>query len=390
MSNSKSLMLPLLCVLAMAGLLAPSAARSGGLRPAQLTASVVRRPDAMVAYGKAYLVYELLLTNYDASPVEVRNLRITDPSHQAVKFEFSGKQLEGMIATVGHGGQQQNPTTVESGASRLVFVWLGFDSASAVPQRLAQFVSYRVRRDGAEEEGEIALPAMTVDEAPPLTIGPPLKGGDWLVNGGPSNTSYHRRAHMALDGTLKFAQRFAIDYAKIGPDGKTYSGDPKKNQSYYCYGADVIAVADGTVAAAHDGVPDNVPDLVRRAVEMNLETAGGNYVALDIGYGRYALYGHLIPGSLKVKPGDRVRRGQLLGRLGNSGNSTEPHLHFQISDAPSFLNADGLPYLYERVGVLPTRIVDASVDPPVIRVTGAAREHFSTMLLENQVVVFVP
>lgn len=388
MSNSTSLLRRLLCVLGTAVLLAPPVAWSGDLRPAQLAASVVRRPDPMLAYGEAYLVYELLLTNYDASPVEVHNLRITAPSHQGAKFEFSGRQLDGMTAVVGHGGQPGSPTIIESGASRLVFVWLKFDSASAVPRRLSQFIGYRVKRDGTAEEGELALPAMTVDEAPPLTVGPPLKGGDWLVNGGPANTSYHRRAYMTLDGALKFAQRFAIDYEKVGPDGRTYAGDPKKNQSYHCYGADVIAVADGTVAAVHDGVPDNVPDLVKRAVEMTLETAGGNYVALDVGYGRYALYGHLIPGSLKVKPGERVRRGQLLGRLGDSGNSTEPHLHFQISDAPSFLNADGLPYLYERVGVRPARVVDANVDPPVIRVTGPAQEHLSTMLLENQVVDF--
>jgi hypothetical protein len=388
MSNSKFLILPVLCVLATAGLVTPPAAWSGNSRPAQLTASVIRRPDPMVAYGKAYLVYELLLTNYDASEVQVRNLRIIDPGHQGVKFEFSGKLLEGMMAAVGGSAQPQSPTTIESGASKLVFVWLKFNSASAVPRQLDQFIGYRVMRGKTPEEGEIALRAMTVNEAPPLTIGPPLRGGNWLVGGGPSNTSYHRRAHMALDGMLKFAQRFAIDYVKVGPDGKTYSGDPKKNRSYYCYGADVIAVANGTVAAAHDGVPENVPDPVKRAVEMTVETAGGNYVALDIGYGRYALYAHLIPSSIKVKPGERVRRGQVLGRLGNSGNSTEPHLHFQISDAPSLLNADGLPYLYERVGVLPTQIVDAKVDPPLIRVTGAAQEHFSTMLLDNQVVVF--
>lgn len=388
MSKSKSLVLPLLCFLAIAGLLASPPAWSASLRPAQLTASVVRRPDPMVAYGKAYLVYELLLTSYDSSSIDVRSLRIIDPDRQQMKFEFSGKQLGAMMAPIGHSAQPQSPTTLDSGASRLVFVWLKFDNASEVPRRLDQFVGYRVVRGKTAEEGEIALPVMTVDEAPPLTIGPPLKGGDWLVNGGPINTSYHRRAHMALDGTLKFAQRFAIDYEKVGPDGKTYSGDPKKNQSYHCYGADVIAVADGTVAAVHDGVPENIPDPIKRAVEMTVKTAGGNYVAVDIGYGRYALYGHLIPGTIKVKPGDRVRRGEVLGRLGNSGNSTEPHLHFQISDAPSFLNADGLPYLYERVGVLPTQVVDANVDPPVIRVTGAAQEHLTTMLLENQVVVF--
>jgi len=389
MRRSPLVLRSLLVVFVLTAMVATPHAWADNLRPAQLSVAVVQPPDPMVAYGKAYLVYELLLTNYDASPVEVRSLRITDPDDEQVKFDFAGQQLRGMMSVVGHAKHDEDPTTVESGASRLIFVWLEFNNASEVPRRLAQFVGYQVRRDTVVG-GELAAPVVAVDDAPPLVIGPPLKGGDWLVNGGPSNTSYHRRAHMALDGALKLAQRFAIDYEKIGPDGKTYSGDPKRNQSYYCYGADVIAVADGKIVATHDGVPDNIPDPVKRSVEMTLVTAGGNYVALDIGYGRYALYGHLITGSIKVKKGDLVKRGQVLGRLGNSGNSTEPHLHFQIADAPSFLNANGLPYLYARVGVKPSRVVNPNVDPPVLRVTGPAQEYYSTMLLENQVVDFPP
>lgn len=387
MKSSKLLIVSFLFVIGIVSMVATPQAWSRDLRPAQLTAHVIQRPDPMVAYEKAYLVYELLLTNYDASPVEVRSLRITDPNNKDVRFEFSGKTLRDMMAPVGKANKGQDLTTIESGASRLVFVWLKFKSAATVPQHFAQFIGYRVKRK-TTTGGELTIPLMDVDDAPPLTIGPPLEGGDWLANGGPSNTSYHRRAHMVFDGAVKFAQRFAIDYEKIGPDGKTYSGDPIKNRSYYCYGAKVIAVADGRVVAVHDGVPENVPRSGTRAVDINTETAGGNYVALYIGYGRYALYGHLIPGSIKVKTGQLVKRGQLLARLGNSGNSTEPHLHFQIADAPSFLNANGLPYLYDRVGVRPSHVIDANVDPVLVRVTGPAHEYYSTMLLENQVVVF--
>jgi murein DD-endopeptidase MepM/ murein hydrolase activator NlpD len=80
-------------------------------------------------------------------------------------------------------------------------------------------------------------------------------------------------------------------------------------------------------------------------VPITLETVGGNHVILDLGQGRYAFYAHLQPGSLRVKAGDKVRRGQVVGLVGNSGNSTEPHLHFHISDANSPLGSDGLPYL---------------------------------------------
>lgn len=386
MKNSKYLILSLLPVLWMIVAAAP-AAWSENLRPAQLTIDVVQRPDPMEAYGKAYLVYELLLTNYDASPLQVRGLRITDPDDRNVKFDFTGKRLREMIAPVGRAGKAQHLASLNSGASRLLFVWLKFDDPAEVPTRLDQFIAYRVKR-GTTTGEEIEAPPVLVDNIPPVTIGAPVRGGDWLVGGGPSNTSYHRRAHMALDGGLKFAQRFAIDYVKIGPDGKTYTGNPKDNKSYHCYGADVIAVADGRVVAVRDGVPENVPDPVKRAVEMTLATAAGNYVAIYIGYGRYALYGHLIPGSIKVTKGEFVKRGQVLARLGNSGNSTEPHLHFQIADSPSFLNANGLPYLYARVGVKPSQIVNASTDLPVVRVTGPAHEYFSTMLLDNQVVDF--
>jgi len=80
---------------------------------------------------------------------------------------------------------------------------------------------------------------------------------------------------------------------------------------------------------------------------MTLETIGGNYVILDLGESRYALYGHLMPGSLRVKPGDRVRHGEVIGRLGNSGNSTGPHLHFHLSDRNQPLAAEGLPYVID-------------------------------------------
>jgi hypothetical protein len=179
MNKQKFLILSLLPALWIMLAVAPPAL-SDSPRPAQLTIAVVQRPDPMEAYGKAYLAYELLLTNYDASPVEVRSLRITDPKDQNVTFNFTGKRLREMMAPVGRGGNAETPTTLKSGASRLIFVWLEFGSPGEVPGRLAQFIGYRVKR-GTAVEGEIEAPPLIVDDAPPVTIGPPLKGGDWLV-----------------------------------------------------------------------------------------------------------------------------------------------------------------------------------------------------------------
>jgi murein DD-endopeptidase MepM/ murein hydrolase activator NlpD len=105
------------------------------------------------------------------------------------------------------------------------------------------------------------------------------------------------------------------------------------------------------VASIKDGIPENVPGPTSRAVPITLETIGGNYVILDIGGGQYAFYAHLQPGSLRVGVGDRVRRGEVIGLVGNSGNSTEPHLHFHIGDGNAPLASEGLPYLIDEFTV---------------------------------------
>jgi murein DD-endopeptidase MepM/ murein hydrolase activator NlpD len=171
---------------------------------------------------------------------------------------------------------------------------------------------------------------------------------------GPANEGSHRRALVPVGGQAFIAQRYAIDWAKLGPNGQLFDGDRRDNESYFGYGAEVIAVADGAVESALDGIPDNVPggpllleaegaDTLR-AVPMTLATVAGNHVIIDLGEHRYAFYGHLKLGSLRVRAGDRVNRGDVIGLLGNSGNSTGPHLHFHVSDRNHPLAAEGLPY----------------------------------------------
>jgi len=131
---------------------------------------------------------------------------------------------------------------------------------------------------------------------------------------------------------------------KVGATGRTFTGNAQDNRSYLAYGSDVLAVADATVAAVKDGIPENVPGPTSRAVPITLDTIGGNHVVLDLGGGGFAFYAHLQPGNLRVKVGERVKAGHVLGLIGNSGNSTEPHLHFHVSNGVSPLGSEGLPY----------------------------------------------
>lgn len=132
-------------------------------------------------------------------------------------------------------------------------------------------------------------------------------------------------------------QRFAYDFVVV-KDGSTHAGDGTRNTDYYAYGRPVLAPAAGRVVVAVDGVPENVPGQVSAAAN-----AAGNYVVIDHGDGEFSFLAHLVLGSLKVRVGDRVAAGQALGDCGNSGHSSEPHLHYHLQDTQTLFEGAGLP-----------------------------------------------
>lgn len=131
-------------------------------------------------------------------------------------------------------------------------------------------------------------------------------------------------------------QRFAYDLV-IARGAATHSGDAARNESYHCFGAPVLAPGDGTVAARMDGIADNVPGVMNAAQPL------GNHVVLDHGNGEYSFLAHLKRGSLAVQQGQAVRAGDVIGQCGNSGNSSEPHLHYHLQTTPVFGQGEGLP-----------------------------------------------
>ena len=191
------------------------------------------------------------------------------------------------------------------GERGVVFVWIALADGQLAPASLHHRITV----------GEATLDAavVSISTQKPVVIGPPLRGSDWMAANGPSRDSGHRRALIATEGSARIAQRFGIDWVQLHPAGGTFQGDAKDNKSYRAYGADVLAVANGSVVATKDGIPENVPGITSRAVPITSDTVGGNHIVLDLGGGRYAFYAHLQPGSLKVKVGDRVTRGQVIG-----------------------------------------------------------------------------
>jgi murein DD-endopeptidase MepM/ murein hydrolase activator NlpD len=229
---------------------------------------------------------------------------------------------------------------VAAGGHAVVYVWVSLGDGQ-VPRALRHRIDVQLgeaRRELAAESARAALLRA------PKTIEPPLRGSGWLAANGPSNSSGHRRTIIAVDSVARVPQRFAMDWLQVRPDGSRYQGDAKENRNYRAYGQQALAVADGIVSAVKDGIPENIPGPTSRAVPITMDTIGGNHVILGIGDGAYAFYAHLQPGSIRVKLGDKIRRGEVVGLVGNSGNSTEPHLHFHVSDANSPLGGEGIPY----------------------------------------------
>ena len=192
-----------------------------------------------------------------------------------------------------------------------------------------------------------------------------------------------RRSHLppsqsvlAQNGTYVTPEIFAIDWIRL-VDGRLYTGDGKQNSDWPDYGAPLYAVADGTVVSTVDNLPDIPP---RAAPKLRgPQDYGGNHVAIKIGPHRYAFYAHLQPGSLRVRRGQRVRTGQIIGVLGNSGNTTAPHLHFGIQDRPDALSKSE-PFEIDRFTLQGT--VSATADPTKVTVTGPPhRERRSLPLI---------
>lgn len=186
----------------------------------------------------------------------------------------------------------------------------------------------------------------------PLAISSPVRG-DRLAFINQSTNDYHFNVLIFTDGAIYTPERFATDTLQFDESLTSYyAGDPEKNESFFNYGKPLYAVADGTVIRVVDGLPENNGSAHDAPLDT-FEDYAGNYLVLDIGQGRYAGYMHCIPGSFKVREGDQVREGDELARLGNSGNSDAPHLHFQITDDPDVFKSRGIPFVlkaYTKVG----------------------------------------
>jgi hypothetical protein len=329
---------------------APSLARAGD-QYTPLVMSVPSTPRWFAGSdGRVHLVYELMLTNGFNVPVTVSSVSVNNQAGRSLA-RLEGDALAASMSLLADPGTSS--VTVPGSGVGVVWFDIALGRPSDVPRAIKHTLTV-VGPPGVPVPATITSTggATTVDRRAPITLGPPLGGPGWVAVGSCCDGP-HRRSVQPVNGDLFMGQRFAIDFNGADSAGRFVVGDPDLNESWTFYGKPVLAVAAGRVVAAADRFPDQIPN---HPEPVTIEEADGNYVILALGHGRYAFYAHLVPSSVRVEVGERVRRGQVIGALGNSGSSTGPHLHFQVMNAPSALGSDGLPFVIDEfrlVGEIP-------------------------------------
>lgn len=325
--------------------------------------------------GRFHLKYELELTNTISLPVTVTDIKVLRRGGGGVAT-LSGGRLEATMSLV---GTSSGPTSVLPPSTvGIAWIDLSFRNRNRIPRRIRHRLTIDlgpglpvgplITSTGAD---------VSVASKPATEIGPPLRGGPWVAIIGA-----HRRALQPINGALHLGQRFAVDFAALLDDGaRTHVADPNLVASYFNYGQPVLVVGAAKVVAAVDRYPNQVPN---DPIPVSGTAANGNYVILRLSKHVFAAYAHLRPGSVRVDRGDRVREGQVIGKLGNTGRTEGPHLHFQMMTRPTILDSDGLPFVIDRFKLngrtpsLPAFIEADAAEPPVppILIDRTARGRF--------------
>jgi len=338
------------------GALAGSSSASERITPVLLSVQ-----DAPVPFigsdGRTHLVYELWMTNFSSGNVVVEQVEILG-SGGAVLQTLDASEIATRLQPA---GLREPSATMSASTDALLFIHVVLADGQTAPQQLTHRV--RLRADAAppgqqeiiETGGETA-----VDTQPVVVIGPPLRGARYISADSCCDATRHTRAALPVNGRVWIAQRYAVDWEQLDEEGRVYRGSATDVASYNIYGKDVLAVADATVTSVINNLPNEVPG--KMPTNIPIEQADGNSIVLDLGAGRYALYAHLKPGSIKVHTGDTVKLGQTIALVGNSGNTLEPHLHFHVMNHASPLASNGLPYEIDSFQVMATSPGTAAFD----------------------------
>jgi len=326
----------------------------------EMTPLLLSVQDAPIPFNgsdsSTHLVYELVLTNFSSGDAAIEKVEVLGDGAELQTLEAA--EIATRLQPI---GTRETVAALPKSTQALLFLHLVMPEGKHPPHQLEHRVTARfAAAPPSHQEITATGGAIAVDHRPVAVIGPPLHGTGYVSADSCCDAVRHTRATLPINGRFWIAQRYAVDWEQVNEQGRIYRGPREKVESYNIFGKEAIAVADATVASTTDGTPEGTPGQYPTAIDPT--AADGNAVILDLGQHRYAMYAHLQPGSIKVHQGDKVRTGQVLGLVGNTGNSLVPHLHFQLMDQPSSLASNGLPYEIDNFEITAKGIGTATFD----------------------------
>ena len=303
--------------------------------------------------GQTHLAYELVVNDIPRPSARIDRVEVFAESDAMPLITYADNDLDQRVVRPEADPKVRYGRVIPSGTTALIHVWITLAEDQPVPRTLRH--SFRVSTEG----GEVLVAGdarVDVHSSTPIIVGSPFRAGAWLVHNGPGQ---HRSAHWGralVEGrTTRIPQRYALDFIGVADHGRAVRGDFRKssNNDWIGFGREILAVLDGDVYAARDGIVDNEP-LVEppRPSSPSAAHTYGNYVIIRTGDGSFVHYAHLQRNSVTVKTGEAVRRGQVIGRLGNSGNTNGAHLHFNVTDGPAQEATQGTPFVFDSVEIL--------------------------------------
>lgn len=336
----------------------PAAAAQEDFTP--LLAAVLADPVPVPSTdGSTHLAYELVVTNALSQNVTLDQVEVRAGSSSLLTL--AGDDLLSRMVVKSPTGPTR---TLGPGQQGIVMMDVAIPGDQRVPGTIEHAIGLTAERAAepvfSSPMTEVVA-ATPVSTDSPVVISSPLKGDRWFDGNSCCGMTPHRLALNPINGTLYAPERFAIDVVQLSADGMIATGPVDQLSSYPYEGTDIHAVADGPIVAMTTDRPEQKPGA--NPTGLTLDEYGGNYIVQSIGGGRYAFYAHLQPNNpLGVKVGQQVSRGDVIGKLGNSGNSDSPHLHFHVMDSPLPLASNGLPFVFDDATLVGAVPVDGSYE----------------------------
>ncbi|RFP08682.1 MULTISPECIES: M23 family metallopeptidase [unclassified Duganella] len=338
---------------ALALLLACAATGAGAASQAQVEAHALHAPQTVAGSdGVRRLYYELDIGNFyaDTGVLKLTEAAVYADGDAKPLATFSGAALAGLLRP-NKELEADNSLAIAGGMHALLLIAAPLPDGRKPPHTLRHKLTFKTAKGELQTADDIAV---AVDARPPVVLGPPLRGGLWLADEGPGHAqSHHWGSVIAQNGRLTIPQRYAIDFFGLDTQGHAVRTPVEKLaesrvEDWTGWNSDVLAAADGVVRDTRDGLADQKPlSPQEEPAELSARTLYGNFIVLEVQPGVFVHYAHLRQGSVQVKPGQRVKRGALLGHLGLTGAAGAPHLHFHVSDQASFADSQGLPFVFD-------------------------------------------